>query len=359
VRQASKLACQALEEHKSWLEASVLPEAKGSWVLGSKNYERIRELRQSPLAIPEMENLAQRFLQETRKKIMEVTEQIVPGGAVEDALEKVQEDRPADFEGVMQAYQEAMQATREFILEKDLATIPPDEKLHLLETPPHLRPFFPGAAYTPPAKYDPVQEGIFYVTPPTVDGRLQRSHNYGNIQFTAVHEGYPGHHLQFVCSLRAASFAKALADEPVETVEGWALYCEWMMQEHRFAFSPAARFAQLKYTLMRVARVFIDIQMGTGRMSVKEAAEYLVREAYLEESRAKGEAQMYTGRPGYFTGYLVGAHLITQLKKQAIAYQGKDFNERAFHDLLLSSAFLTIPAIEQRMKALDWLPESP
>lgn len=358
LQQAVQLASHAVEDHKSWLEGTVLPKAKGSWVLGPEHYRELLALQQSPLTIPEMEALAQHFLSETREQLAEVAEIILPGGSIEDAVEEIKEDHPADFEETLEAYKAAMRATRQFILDKRLATIPPDEKLLLVETPPHLRPFIPAAAYEFPAKYDPVQEGIFFVTPPEADGKLLRSHNYGNIQLIGLHEGYPGHHLQGVCSLRAASLAKAVSSRPVETVEGWALYCEWMMEEHGFSLSPAGKFAQLQGTLMRAVRVLVDIGMGMGRMSVKDTAAYLVQEANIEKGRAQMEAELYTTLPAYFAGYLVGAHLIIELKKRACAHQGRDFDERAFHDLLLSSMFLTIPSIEQKMQALGWLPGS-
>lgn len=358
LQQVTERGIEAIKSHKTWLEAKVLPQAKGSWALGADNYEKLLSIKQAPLSIPDMEALAEKVLKETKAQLRRLANELVPGGTVEDAATKVKQDHPSTFEEVVKEYEKALTATREFILDKGLATIPPDEKLRLRETPPFLRPFIPLAAYLDPAKYDPVQEGLFYVTPPGEDGKLLEEHNYGAIGYTTLHEGYPGHHLQAACSLKTASFGKALCECPIETTEGWALYCEWMMEEQGFTLSPAAKFEQLRATLMRAIRVLVDIRMGKGLMSVEEAAAYLVREAYVEKSRALMEAELYTFLPTYFTGYLVGAHQIATLKEKSQTHQGDDFNERAFHDLILSSYFFTIATIEQRMRERGWLPPS-
>src|SRR5690606_19854487 len=97
----------------------------------------------------------------------------------------------------LEAYRSAMRRARQHLIDRDLVTIPDDERIEVVETPEYLRNMVPFAAYFEPAKFDANPKGIYIVTPSVgeADGAM-REHNYASISNTSIHEAYPGHHLQ-------------------------------------------------------------------------------------------------------------------------------------------------------------------
>ena len=86
--------------------------------------------------------------------------------------------------GVVAAYGDAVRDARAFVATHDIATLPEDEELEVVATPPFLKHPVPFAAYEPPGPYNARQLGYYYVTPPR-DGldadsleRALRNHPY-------------------------------------------------------------------------------------------------------------------------------------------------------------------------------------
>ena len=55
--------------------------------------------------------------------------------------------------------------------------------------------------------------------------------------------------------------------------EGWALYCEQLMQEQGFLETKEHQFVMLKDRLWRALRIIIDVKTQTGSMTYDEAAD--------------------------------------------------------------------------------------
>src|SRR5207247_6321767 len=131
-----------------------------------------------------------------------------------------------------------------FIRQPDPARIPQNEELTVTETPSYLRHVIPCAAYNAPPRFEARKQGFYMVTPVEDKPAMLREHSYAGTRNTAVHEGYPGHHLQLTCASLNPSHARILGDA-VETVEGWAHYCEDMMKEAGLSEDPKTKFVQL------------------------------------------------------------------------------------------------------------------
>src|SRR3972149_582792 len=101
------------------------------------------------------------------------------------------------------------------------------------------------------------------VTPVECKPEMLREHAYAFTRNTTVHEGYPGHHLQLTCANLNPSTARIMS-WAVETIEGWAHYCEDMMKEAGFAADAATRVAQMTDQVWRGCRIIIDIHLDTG-----------------------------------------------------------------------------------------------
>jgi uncharacterized protein (DUF885 family) len=242
-----------------------------------------------------------------------------------------------------------MEAAREFVKEKKLVSFPPKEELHVVDTPEFRRHEIPFAAYLSPSPKDPDQVGYYYVTPVSED-ELLREHNWVGLENTSVHESYPGHHLQFSVahSVPAASTLPRLMNESSVFYEGWALYCEQLMQEQGFLRTKEHRFVMLKDRLWRALRIIIDVKMQTGAMSYDEAADFMVRELHFPRVQACGDLNWYSQSPAVPMGYALGWSIINRLREQEQRRLGSEFNLREFHDKLLSAGSIALPLVEKR-----------
>jgi len=188
--------------------------------------------------------------------------------------------------------------------------------------------------YSPPGRFEKRQLGLYFVTPCSPDSEMMRENNYASIKNTSVHEAFPGHHLQQVCANLNPSLVRLLRWS-VETVEGWAHYCEELMMETGFSREPEVRVAKLLDQIWRACRIIVDIDLHTGRMKLDDAVDFLVREVGMERPAAIAEVKRYTYTPTYQLSYLLGKHLIMQLRRSVRKELGNMYQERFFNDTLL------------------------
>jgi uncharacterized protein (DUF885 family) len=330
---AAEAADVAVEEFCRWLEDDVLPRSAACEALGEEGFATLLDLRQLPDPPDRILALGRRYLKEFEEERAALIAQHWPGRTLEEVNELVRTQHPPTMEAVLATYGEAIAAARSFVERQGLATLPPGEELLVEATPSFLRPVIPFAAYEPPARFDAHQLGIYMVTPS--EGDLG-AYNCPSVLNTSVHEGYPGHHLQFACANQHSSLARLLsADHAIEMVEGWAHYCEELMYEEGFMSGPEVRFVQLNGLIWRACRVVIDVELSCGRMSFPEAVDMLVSRAGMPRPSAEAEVRRYTYTPGYQLSYLYGKHLLLELRDRQRRLEGDRFQLRRFHDRLL------------------------
>lgn len=335
LEEAAARTKEALADQERWIRDELLPKAEDRVGIGPARFRRLLALRELGLTVDEVYALGKRYLRESRRELERLAKEIPGGGTVEAAKEAVKGDHPADWSNVLGYTAQAMEDAKRFILEHDLATIPPNEVLRVIETPAYLRHLIPFAAYNAPGHFDPVQEGLYMVTLYEDRPEMLRESSYAGTRNTVVHEGYPGHHLQLSCANLNPSLARLLSWGAVESVEGWAHYCEAMMKEEGFGDDPATRFAQMLDQLWRAARIVIDVDLHMGRMTFDEAVDYLVKEVGFERPGAVGEVKRYSYTPAYPLSYLAGKHLILQLRKDVKKGLGRAYTDKFFHDTYL------------------------
>jgi hypothetical protein len=333
-------ASDATQEFVGWLERDVLPRSSDGWALGEERFARLLELRRLPLGPEAIRDLGRRYLAEVKEERAELLSRHWPGRTVEDVNQELRRHHPESFKAALDEYRATIARSREFVAARGLATLPRDEELRVEETPGFLRPVIPFAAYEPPAFFDDHQLGIYIVTPQ--DGHLEE-HSQASILNTSVHEGYPGHHLQFSSANRNRSLARLLnAEHATELIEGWAHYCEQLMYEEGFSGGAEIRFVQLNDLVWRACRVIIDVELSSGRMGFEEAVGMLTAEAAMAREAAEAEVRRYTFTPGYQLSYLYGKHLLLELRERRRGAEGAGFQLRRFHDTLLSAS--AVPA---------------
>jgi uncharacterized protein (DUF885 family) len=264
-------------------------------------------------------------------------------------LNEIRTDHPT-VEDLVPAYQRAMEASRAFVVEHDLLTLPPGEHLHIVETPAFIRPLYPFAGYVMAGPFEPKQLGIFWVTPvppglaPAQTETLLRGHPHAKIPIMAVHEGYPGHHIQMTWGNGAPSLPRKLGYPLANLfIEGWAFYCEEMMEREGFLTDPRGRLMRLAEQLWRACRIVIDVGLNCRDLSFDDAVTMLVDVARLEPPNARAEVQRYTQSPTQPMSYLLGKREILHIADECRAREvaaGRAFALKPFHDALLACGSL-------------------
>ena len=182
----------------------------------------------------------------------------------------------------------------------------------------------PFAAYMEPMPTDPAQNAYYYVTPP-LDEESWGEHNLINLQHTCVHEAWPGHHLQFVsANLNPSAATLPRLTNPSATLyEGWALYCEQLMQEQGFLDAPESRFIMLKDRLWRAMRIVLDVELHTRGLGLDEAAGRMQAALGFTREQAMADLTWYTQSPTVPMGYATGWALIIATRERLQALQAR------------------------------------
>lgn len=343
---ARRGAEDAVVDWAEWLESELLPRADGDFALGAEAYEAVvRYAHGLAYGTDEIEDYGRSLKRETEAALQQVAEEIEPGAGWRELVHRIKAEHPAADE-LIDAYAAEMERARAFVTERGLADVPPNAELEVTPTPEFLRPLIPYAAYLPPAAGEVDQTGFFLVTPPPAEQAQERlrGHALPSITITAVHEGYPGHHLQLARANRADSEPRRVFRTPV-MAEGWALYCEELMRDEGFYDSAPTRLFQLKNLLWRACRVVVDVGLHARGWSPERAVGYLVREAGLERGNAEIEVRRYCAEPTQPMSYAVGRRELLRLRRRYRERRGAAFDSREFHDRLLSWGTIPPPLI--------------
>jgi len=338
----SAAACEALTSFRDHLEYVLAPTATSACGAGRAVLEDVLRwehvLDDSPEALADY---GRQVLAET-KAAMGALAAAAGYADAAAAVAAAQAKTPAPGD-VVAAYRRAVEEARDYVVRHDVVGMPEGEELVVMATPRFLRSMLPFAAYDPPGPLSARQLGFYYVTPPPEGlsaealALAMRSHPLASLATTGVHEAYPGHHLQLVSANRAPTLARRVAAIPDGgnlLVEGWAFYCEEMMEQEGFLADPAVRLMRLNDQVWRACRVVIDVELHLGHMDLDAAVDHLVAETHMNRREAEIECRRYAEEPGQAMSYLLGKREVTRL---AESWRGaRSGPPRAFHDELLS-----------------------
>ncbi len=154
-----------------------------------------------------------------------------------------------------------------------------------------------------------------------------------------AHEGRPGHDLQFSTMVeRPPSIARAVYAFNSVNAEGWGLYAESLIEP----FVPTdAKLGILQARLMRAAHAFLDIDLNLGLIEPGEVHRVMVDEVGFSDAWATTCLQRYTTMmPGQAPSYFYGYRRLIELRDDVRRELGDRFEQRAFHDAILSEGLL-------------------
>jgi len=354
LEKTSRDAQAAFQDYNDFLKKEWLGKSRADFAIGKDLFNlKLRLDHMLEFSADEILEIGRDAKRATENELEKIARDIDPKKTWRELVEELEEFHPA-ADKLEATYRRKMMAARDFVREKRLVTIPVGEELEVRPTLPFDRPTLPYAAYMSPAPFDKEQKGFFYVTPidetqpPEAQRAQLKGHPSYGIPVIALHEAYPGHHLQLVLANRNKSKMRRIMATTV-FIEGWALYCEEMMHETGFYSDPRTILFKLKAQLWRACRVIIDVGIHSGSMTFDQAVDLLVDAAKLQKVHAEKEVTRYTGSPTQPMSYLIGKKQIMELRRDYQAKMAGKFQLREFHDRLLSFGSIPVPLIRKAM----------
>jgi uncharacterized protein (DUF885 family) len=354
--EASRKAVEAVSAYRQFLADEHTARSTGDYAIGRELFDfYLRVSHGLPYNADELVAIGNDVLQSTEADLTRLAQEIDPARKWWEIAAELKRDHPK-AEELIDVYRAEMERARDFVREHHLVTMPEGERLELIWTPSFERSTLPYAAYMAPAPFEADQKGFFYVTPvnealpPEKQEEQLQGHSRYSIPVTALHEGYPGHHLQLVWSNRVSSKVRRLLGTPV-FAEGWALYCEELMYDQGFYSDPGVRLMQLKDQVWRGCRVLIDVGLHTQGMTYDQAVDMLVNRARLERVNAETEVNRYCSTPTQPMSYIIGKLQIVNLRREYEARMRGNGDLRQFHDRLLSFGTIPVEMVRQAMRA--------
>ncbi|OBU63258.1 DUF885 domain-containing protein [Stenotrophomonas maltophilia] len=348
---------KAVDEQQTWLDKTLVPNAKGDFRIGAEKYDqKLKFALSSSLSRQEIGERARAELKRVREDMYGIAQTVLkdkPGApempaqptdeqqqkAIEAALELAYADKPARDKVVDDA-KAALDQSTAFVREHDLMTLP-DAPVDIILMPEFQR----GVAVAYCDSPGPLDKNLktFYAVSPIPDDwndkqvdSFLREYNSRMIHLLSIHEGTPGHYLEGWHSAKFPSTLRAVLRSGL-FAEGWAVYTERMMQEQGYLDNdPLFHLVQLKFYLRTISNAILDQGVHVDNWDREKAMHLMTHDAFQQESEAAGKwvrAQLTSAQlPTYF----VGAQEHFDTRKAMQDKLGDAFNLKAYHDQMLS-----------------------
>jgi uncharacterized protein (DUF885 family) len=169
------------------------------------------------------------------------------------------------------------------------------------------------------------------------------------------HEGVPGHHLQISAILVDKSIPNLRKVnewwQDSAFVEGWGLYAERLGKDLGFYEDPYSEFGLLAGELWRASRLVVDSGLHYKHWTREQAIRYLNENTPSSEETNERAVDRYLAVPGQATSFMVGMRKFLAERERARAALGDKFDLREYHRMALSSGYVPLWALEQKVSA--------
>ena len=171
------------------------------------------------------------------------------------------------------------------------------------------------------------------------------------LEVIAYHEGNPGHHMQLSIAQELTGIPKFRSQGFYLSAfgEGWGLYSELLAKEMGAYKDPYSDFGRLTTEIWRAIRLVVDTGIHSKGWSEQQAVDYFLANSPIPEAAVKSEVRRYIVMPGQATAYKIGMLKILELRAQAEAELGDDFDIRGFHDTVLGGGSVPLNLLETRV----------
>lgn len=304
------------------------------------------------VSLDELETIGRADLKRNQEALAKACAIFATGATMQECMNLMSANKAAD--GPVAEARRQLPPLKQFLIDKDIVSIPGTEEAKVEESPPYNRQ---NSAYIDiPGPYETGLPSVYYISPPdpTWDKETQDGFVPGKMDLlgTSVHEVWPGHFLNFLHSNRSTSiFGKLFVGYAF--AEGWAHYAEEMMMDAGLGetagdekASAEMKVGQLSNALLRNCRYLSAIGLHARGMTVAQSEELFKNECYQDAGNSKQQAARGTYDPGYLN-YTMGKLMIRKLRDDWT--KGDRTKWKAFHDEFLSYGGPPIPMVRQAM----------
>jgi len=342
----------------------------------------IRQISHSPA---ELTKMARDFMGETKTLLSSLTVKLrekykLPANTSESELHEYLNERFAatltdgKLTSVLDYYYQQIDSIHQFVKDKNLFALPEQQDMKIMQTPGFLEPVIPAGAMWPPlALRTGKKTSLVYLT--LKEDQLAEHTELG-IPVMMIHEGIPGHHLQFATAAQHPSFIRRIFSAN-EHAEGWTTMLEDYMLDVGYIAEDLVdevRFIAKREMSRLVARVGIDLYFMTSDKDYLnvgldlnfDSADVFVNAAKLlktatgfTDGRVQAELNWYSTEQSYPLSYLTGNRMVWQLKKDIQAANKKGLNDlaldQAFHEVYLTSGCMPVESLRNVFTDLGYL----
>jgi uncharacterized protein (DUF885 family) len=341
-------AIKASQDLADWLKAQK-PHATQDYALGAEKFSKMLHATELvDLPLDQLKAIGESDLKRNLAALKSACDQFAAGKSLAACVAKESADKPVG--GAVEGARAQLASLRQFIVDKDLASIPGTEQAKAEQAPPFNRWNF--AYIEIPGPYEKNLPSVYYIAPPdpTWSKADQQAYVPGKatLLFVSAHEVWPGHFLQFLHANRAHwKFGQLFVGYAF--AEGWAHYAEEMMFDAGLGgATPEIHIGQLTNALLRDVRYLSAIGLHTGGMSIAQSEQMFRDQAFQDPGNARQQAARGTYDPAYLN-YTMGKLMIMQLRQDWIAAHPGPNALKAFHDQFLSYGGPPIPLVRAQM----------
>ncbi len=333
-------ALEALHAFRGHLETQ-LPRADNSYRLCPHRFQKLLRVTDGlTMSWKDLLLEGQADLRRNQDRLASLARSVRPPTTAAGLVGSLAEDTPS-AETLMEEARGMVAELREFVVAKDLASLPMDDPCRVEESPPADRAFAFASMRSAGPFEDGNAEAAYRLTLPDPDASSEeqrqwlRSLNRPRLRNTTAHEVFPGHYLQFLWTRRSHTSPTQKAFPSGTFSEGWGHYAEQLVIEQGYRKDdPRQEAAQLQDALLRDCRLLASIAMHAQGKDLPEATQIFVTEGHMEPFPAEREARRGTFNPSYFM-YTLGKLRILEARRAFFERNPKG-TLRQFHDRLLS-----------------------
>lgn len=316
----ARAALAAAEGYRDWLTQNA-PKMKEPAFVGLENYNwYLRNVRLMPYDAEDVRLLGKRE-EERARTFLEIEKHrnraLPPMAVVKSADEH--ERRVRESETLI----------REFIRKHRLLTIPPDA----------------------PSEFE---TDAFWIVREGGKRHFWEELTYRDPLNNHIHASIPGHQFDgFIQRTNTNPIRAGFRDGA--RGEGWGFYIEEMfLQAGLLDGRPRARELFYIAQLKRAIRIPCELEMQTGRFTLQQAIDRMVREVpMMEPDLARYDLAIYLRRPSYGMNYVMGKLQMEGLINERARQLGDTFDLGTFHDQFLAAGPIPISLIRWEMTGRD------
>ncbi len=348
---ANDAAIKAVKDFDAWLGEQEKT-ATSEFALGADKFKRmLKDTEGVDIDLAKLEEIARQDLKRNTDALKVECGKFAPGKTLKECNDKASANKPEG--NIVDAATKQLADLRKFIQDKDIVSAPGTEECKVAIAPPYKAWNF--AYINIPGPYEKGLPSTYYVSPPDPSWPKEKQDAYlpgkGSLLFTSVHEGYPGHFVQFLHANRSNSkFGQVFVGYAY--AEGWAHYTEEMMYEAGLENNPEMHIGQLQEALLRNVRFISAIGLHTKGMTVEESTKMFIEEGMQDEGNAEQQANRGTFDPAYLN-YTMGKLMIRKMREDWTASRGGRSGWKQFHDQFLSYGGPPIPLVRKAMMGKD------